>query len=497
MYTVRQPKGPVARAAAVLSLGCAALLVGPPSAPAEAPFVAGSGVAFATVGRVVARASGLPMTTTYGGALAHYQGISARAEAATVDLGVLGVLLTTPTGCGRAPLSPDQLPKRTVADSHGGAVSASKDVAGTGPVGAGREEAAARPGARAEAGYASAALELGDLLTSGEGRTASRAELVEGRERRASAEVRVGRVDVAGGLVSLRGLRWTAEHRSGAGGLVLGADGSFGLDGIVVAGVPLPVSTPLELASAFDGANRLIAPFGLRLEPPRTATSTGQREVRVTPLRLVVGDGTAARPLIAPLMNGLQPAREALLAAMKGPGSGGCNPGAAGGLAFTVADVAAAALDGGGGVDLELGGVLATTEGVDYGDPFGLIPPGLPATAPAVVGPARRRAPAPAAPADERVEYSPAPVPAAATARPAAAESAAPVAAAPGPSPAQSMGPARSATRRCESSSRGRPAGCSNGAPLPASAAALAAALALFGADWWRVGRRAIKEVPR
>ncbi|MGH8991447.1 MAG: hypothetical protein ACRDZ7_07965, partial [Acidimicrobiia bacterium] len=68
-------------------------------APAEPPgtgasFVAGSGDAAANVARVVARAAGLPLATTFGGTRAHYQGQSARAEAAALDLGVLGVMLT-------------------------------------------------------------------------------------------------------------------------------------------------------------------------------------------------------------------------------------------------------------------------------------------------------------------------------------------------------------------------------------------------------------------
>jgi hypothetical protein len=194
MYTVRQPSWPVPRAAAALSLGWAVLL-GATAAPAPAQtrefhlppetqtrFVNGSGDAVANLGRVVARASGLPLATTYGGARAHYQGTSARGEAAAVDLGVLGVLLTTPMGCGRALMTPDQLPKRTVADSSKGEASASKDVAGNGPVGAGREAASARPGALAEGFFTSAALELGELLASGEGRSSSAAELVAGQE---------------------------------------------------------------------------------------------------------------------------------------------------------------------------------------------------------------------------------------------------------------------------------------------------------------------------
>jgi hypothetical protein len=456
--------------------------------------VAGSGDAVANVGRVVARASGLPLATTFGGARAHYQGISARAESAGLDLGVLGVMLTTPMGCGRAPLSPDQLPKRTVADSNTGEASASKDLAGSGPVGAGREEASARPGARGDAAFTSATLALGELLASGEGRSASAAELIDGQERRASAQAGFGRVDIAGGVVSLRGVRWAAEQRTGAGGAVLGAGGTFGLDSIVVAGIPLPTATPLELATAFGAANQVIAPFGLRLEPPQVTKTTGNREVRVTPLKLVVGDGTAARPLLGPLMSGLQPGRDAVLEAMKRFRNGDCDLGAGGGSAFTFVDVVAAAMQGAGGIDLELGGVLATTEGIDYGDPFGLIPPGLPTVAPVVAPAARPRPPAPTPFIEESPEVLPevdsgrAPVRA-----PAPVEVAAPVAAA--APPVSEPVAVLPATRRCESTSRGRVSGCSRGAPLPASAAALAAAVVLFGGDWWRARRRALTEV--
>ncbi len=494
MYTVRQPSGATVRAAAAMvGLGCAVLLAvpGPPPATAAGSFVPGSGDAVANVGRLVARASGLPLASTYGDALAHYQGTTARGEAATLDLGFLGLMLTSPMGCGRAPLSPGQLPKRTVADSHAGAASASKEVAGSGPVGAGREEATARPDAKGDAAYTTAALGLGDLLAAGEGRSAATAELVDGKERRASATVRFGNIDLAGGLVSLRGVRWSAEQHTGAGGAVIASGGTFGVDTIVVGGVPLPTDTPLKLAAAFGAADKVLAPFGLRLEPPEVTKSTGDREVRVTPLKLVLGDGTAARPLLGPLMSAAQPARAALLAAMKGIGSGGdCNLGQAGGLAFTFVDVVAAAMEGAGGIDLELGGVLATTEGIDYGDPFGLIPPGLPTVAPVVAPAVRPRPPAPKPTSDDAGDALPAfdtsqaaaaapspgtgaPVSAPAEATPAAGE---PVAVVP-------------ATRRCESTSRGRVSGCSRGAPVPAGAAALGVALLLFGGDWWRARR--------
>jgi hypothetical protein len=407
------------------------------------------------------------------------------------------VLLTSPMGCGKSPLPPAELPKRTVADSHAGAASASRDEAGGGPVGAGREEASARPGAKGEAAYTSAALGLDPLFSAGEAKSSGTAELVDGKERRASAAVRFGNVDLAGGLVSLRGLRWAAEQRTGPGGAVAGSGATFGVDTIVVAGVPLPTDTPLQLAAAFGAVNRTIAPFGLRLEPPQVTKSAGDREIRVTPLKLVVGDGTVARPVLGPLMSGAQPTREALLAAMQQFGTGkDCNLGQAGGLTFTFLDVVAAAMEGAGGVDLELGGVLATTEGIDYGDPFGLVPPGLPTVAPVVAPAVRPRPPAPKPPVDD--EPSSSPDSGVATVAPPSAGSSAPVESA-GPAAPPVVAPAAAivpATRRCESTNRGRVSGCSRGAPLPAAAAALGVALVLFGGDWWRTRRRPTKGEP-
>lgn len=499
MYTVRQPKGVLARAAALVGLGCTVLVAASPPAPAGGPFVQGSADAVATVGRLVARASGLPLAVTFGSALGHYQGITARGESATLDLGVLGLLLTTSAGgCGgggRSPFPPDQLPQRTVADSRSGEVSASRDVAGGGPVGFGRQEASARPGALGQAAYTSTALGLGALLASGEGRSSGAAELVDGQERRAQAEVRFVNVDIAGGRVSLRGLRWTAEQRTGPGGLVRGAEGTFGVDTVTVAGIPLPTATPLQLAAAFGAANEVIAPYGLRLEPPRVTKSTGDREVRVTPLKLALGGATAAQPLLGPLMSETQPAREALLDAMRGFGYGDCNLGAAGGLSFTFVDVVAAALGGNGGIDLELGGVLATTEGIDYGDPLGVIEPGLPTLPPLVAPPDRSRPAVPDVTTEESEEAWPgSDSGVAAVAAPAAPT---PEAAAPAAPPVAGPVAVVPVTRRCESTSRGRASGCSRGAPLPASAAALGAAVLFFGADWWRTRRRPGTEVQR
>jgi len=261
---------------------------------------------------------------------------------------------------------------------------------------------------------------------------------------------------------------------------VLGADASFGLEGITVAGLPLTTATPLALAGALAAANQAIGPFGLRLEPPQVSEDRDDREARIGPLKLVIGDATASQPLVGPVMEAVLPAREALLELLAGGGDDECNPGTAGGFALTFADVVAAALGGSGGIDLELGGAMATTEGIDYGDPFGLVAPGLPTVLPASPPPAPRpaRSAAPVAvpepePLVPSVAFT-APAPTGAViAAPDLPLASPPVAVVPG-------------SRRCESTSRGGAPGCSQGAPLAASAGALALAMALFGADWFR-----------
>ncbi len=151
------------------------------------------------------------------------------------------------------------------------------------------------------------------------------------------------------------------------------------------------------------------------------------------------------------------------------------------GVAFTFVDIVAAAMQGSGGIDFEIGGVLATTEGIDYGDPFGLIAPGLPdrsaggaAGGAAPPGRAERR-PSRSRPDPGRLTAAELPGRRPPRLRPSPARRRR----RPG-LPAASAGTCRClpVTRRCESTSRGRVSGCSRGAPLPAGAGALGAAAA-------------------
>ena len=230
-------------------------------------------------------------------------------------------MLTTPMGCGRSRSPPTSSRSGRWPTPRPAEASASKDMAGNGPVGAGREAGLGPARARGEAAFTSAALALGELLASGEGRSAERRRA----GRRGGA--------AGGGRGALRTTSTSPAGWSRCGG----CGGSRAADGARRRGARAPAArsastrsswpasrcrpdTPLELAAAFGAANQVIAPFGLRLEPPQVTKSTGDREVRVTPLKLVLGDGTAARPLLGPLMEALQPGREALLEAMKGFG---------------------------------------------------------------------------------------------------------------------------------------------------------------------------------
>jgi hypothetical protein len=474
---------------ATLAIGASLVFLTPAPAPAENEFVPGSAGAAAVVGRLVVRASGLPLATTVGGALARYQGETARAQAAALDLGALGVVLTTPF-CEGAAMEPDQLPQPTVADSGRGDEPASKEVAGTGGVVAGKEEASADPGPHSAAAFTTSGADLGGLVVVRDGRSASTTRLVPGQERRASAEVRFGNIDLAGGLVKLRGLLWEAEHRTGPGGAGLASTGSFGLDGMEVAGLPLPTATPIDLHRSLGSANEALAPFGLSLQAP-VVTETGEgRRVRVSPLKVAIGDATATQPIVAPVVTGLLPVREGLLALLDSwPGSG-CDPGSAGGLAFTAVDLFAGALEGAGGIDVELGGVSAETDGTDYGDPLGLVPPGVGSVAPAPTVARSRpsvQQPAPDLPAPAAA------LPAPPRERPAAGDEVGVAMPAP-PRPTAAVVAMAPATRRCESTSAGGRSRCSRGSPVVASGLAIGIALTLLGGDFVKSRHRTGEE---
>ncbi len=372
---------PTLRGLAAL-LGTAGLLTlvipQPAGARTDAGFVNGSGAARGTALRLAPRTGGLTYAVTTGDSLASYQGTEGRAQAQALDLGIFGLLLTTVSACGQQPLlKPEQVPGPVQANSSHGAASSTHDLAGGGIAAVGTETAAARPD-QSSADASSATLDLPGVLTVGGAVSHAETRLVPGLRREAHADASIASVSLAGGAVQLLGLRWDVTQRTGDAPV---HDGGFHVGEIRVGGQSLPagplggVPGPAEQAlQSLDGANQALAPFGIHLSPPAVRTLK-DGTVDVGPLRISLGGTTQLSAPLGSALASAQPAREAVLAALKGDPQNCQDPrGGLGSLAnagLLVGDIAYGGLTGTGGVDVDLGGVHATTEGIAYHNPFG------------------------------------------------------------------------------------------------------------------------------
>ncbi|MGH9188218.1 MAG: hypothetical protein ACRD0U_20820, partial [Acidimicrobiales bacterium] len=131
-----------------LAAGLAVVAATTIPAPAQTEeFVAGAGRATSQVLAVVPKYGAVPISIIAGKAGATYQTSSGRGEASTIDLGLIGVILTLSI-CGGDPVAhPEDLPQPTQADSNDGQAKQlrNEDFPAGGGVSAGIEEAAAAP----------------------------------------------------------------------------------------------------------------------------------------------------------------------------------------------------------------------------------------------------------------------------------------------------------------------------------------------------------------
>ncbi len=372
---------PTLRGLAAL-LGTAGLLTlvipQPAGARSDAGFVNGSGAARGTALRLAPHTGGLTYAVTTGDSLASYQGTEGRAQAQALDLGIFGLLLTTVSACGQQPpLKPDQVPSPVQANSSHGPASSTHSFAGGDVAAGGTETAAARPnGSTADA--SGATLNLPGVLSVGAAVSHAETRLVPGLRREAHADASIASVSLAGGAVQLLGLRWDVTQRTGDAAV---HDGGFHVDEIRLGGQSLPAGLlggapgPAEqVVQSLDGANKALAPLGIHLTPPAVRT-LGDGTVDVGPLRISLGGTTQLSEPLGAALAAAQPARDQLVAMLKGDPQNCQDPrsglGSLANAGLLVGDIAYGGLTGTGGVDVDLGGVHATTEGIAYRNPFG------------------------------------------------------------------------------------------------------------------------------
>jgi hypothetical protein len=371
--------GPALATTAIAGALClAAIPAGP--ANAETTFVPGTGTSSAGVARIQLRTSGAAIGFGLGVARTRFAGAQGNAEAASVDLGLFDTLSKAPLACGYSfdkVLPPGAVPARVAVSSGDGAVEKRTASAGEGgPLQFGSQYGAAAPGSSAAATVDGMSLDLPGVFQLLGGTASSTAKLVPGSQRQSSGDSALSRLSLAGGLVQLNGMHWTASHRTGA---LSDATAGFSVGSMTVGGTLLPTADPGQLASALAAANTALAPTGLSLGMPEV--TRGADGIAVGPLRLSASATPTLRATLNATLEALQPLRSQLLTFVTPfQMSPACGLAQALGLGYLAVDLATLVLGEQGALDLDLGGAAAGTEGTAYANPFdsalGLINPG-------------------------------------------------------------------------------------------------------------------------
>jgi len=334
---------------AVWTVAMGGLLATSPAASGQEGVEPGLGNAYAQGIKVDPRTGQLSIGLTYGMSLSGHQNKVAIAEARSLDLGIIGTLLAG-EGCdgGDPTLPAEQQPQPLVVRS------------GDEDAGSGRSEselgvekevlATDSPLARAIA-TAGAIGEPAALQIAGAKATTESGIIDGARVARAVSEI--GRVSLGGGALVLRGLRWEARYQTAPSEE---HSGSFSIDGIEVAGQTLPVPEDNPLASLAE-ANALLEPLGLRISPPTVRAEAGIQFV--DPLRISVVPSETREGLLGPLFNAIQPVREELFNAIIELDCGNATY-------LTVLDIVLGSVSGAGSANIELGGVTATSDDIEF-----------------------------------------------------------------------------------------------------------------------------------
>ncbi len=453
----------VRRAATVLALSATALAAAPAlSAHAKDDFIPGSATAQAQTIQLAPTTAGLNYAITQGVAIAGYAGQQGRAQAQTLDLGIIGSTVAS-KGCdgSNPPVSRDQLPQPLVAESSGEREAKDHSYGGQLPPAAfGNEHVEATGTPSGAARTTGMTLGAPGVLTIDGGTAEATGRLVKDKAREAQATTHIGTLSLAGGVVQLHDLTWTASQRTGEGAA---HDGGFTIGSATVGGVPVPGGTQ----TVVDAANTALAPLGLALHLPKV-TKTSEGTVQVSPLVVGMKDNQVGQQTLGAALGAAQPVRQALFDAFTGMS---CKTA----TLFLLGDIATGPLTGAGSLEVRVGGVSAASEGIAYANPFGSgfgVPPVLGGTTPPPSGTA---ALPPAAPAGAPTT---------------AADSAPAVADAGGPAPAIAT---RALSSTCSSTTTG---GCHGDAAVAVGLAGLAVVGAIAAADAV-LGRRKRRALPQ
>lgn len=332
---------------ATLILAASALLVAPviaaPAGPAAAAPDPGEGSASATTAAIIPRDGSLAIGVTLGEALAGHTNNIGKGQSQAIDLGAIGTSLTS-YNCGQPPsVQSSQLPQPLIVET--GQPGASQGITQSDAGGAFTKFALADKTPYAESVTTSAPVGLAGVISIGAGISKSWSGLVNG-QRQAGASSDLASITLPGGI-SLSGLHWEAVYQSTGTPQVTG---SFSIGHATTAeGVPIQTADPTQTLTQL---NAVLSPLGLVLTAPSQHVTSGTDYV--DPLQVSVVPNQARDSALNAILTGIQPIREPLFAAVLQAFCQADN-------FITVADVALAAISGGGRLDIYLGGVQATS----------------------------------------------------------------------------------------------------------------------------------------
>ncbi len=368
---IRGRRRVVARLSIAAGLALVASQPFAPTADAAAIVQPGQASADSAVFRLGVQSGGTSLRpTAVGHASASYLQTETQASSATVDPGGLGFLLTAIPVCGVTLLPSSRQPQPLTADSADG--DSSKTAHGN-VAGAGTEVVTVSSSpqfAVATTKPVSQSL-LGGLVEI-TGTATSKVRYVADREQRAESSV-TETLSLAGGLVQIDGMHWTAGRRSG-GSTVSSAGFSFGKVTLRQHGVPLALPNNVPASTVVEEINALIGPSGLHLTLPTKSTDSATGATSMGPLRVHFAGSSLDRSVITPIAQQVA-ALESLLSGQAANGSD-CSKiknliGNVANPAETVSNIALGIAEGAGSLDLDLGGVTASTQAAhDYANPF-------------------------------------------------------------------------------------------------------------------------------
>ncbi len=326
------------------------------------PFVNGDVTAISQAMQVQPKTGGFAFTITVGTSIADYRDTLAQASSQSLNLGLLGTALTTQQCNGSNPaLKPNQIPQPLVAESDRGnqhRTGTTGPAASSGVLAAaGKEAVTATTQPSANASFDGGTLGIPGVATM-TGFSSDGSTQLAGQTREATGTAEIHQLSLAGGQVVLDNLLWTATQRTGA---QTGADGSFNVGGLTVAGKQ-ERPTAANLAKAFAAVNRALASTGLHVDPP--SVKQHGSAVVVSPLTVGIDNSQVGHKLVSPLLTKAQPVTDALTNALLGISCQFGSP-------LTVADLVLGTADGTGSTDLMFGGASVGTQVIASRDPFG------------------------------------------------------------------------------------------------------------------------------